>query len=113
MPACLLFCRQSSTRRRIRAPLLLVALAVFGGLVSTAGASARAPHNGLIAFSRWQPGGSNEDVYVVNADGSDERRLTEQPFHDSGPAWSPDGQQIAFFSRLGNNTDIYAMNADG
>jgi Tol biopolymer transport system component len=80
--------------------------------VSAAGAAGNAPRNGLIAFSRLDDG-SNEDVYVVSADGSGERRLTDQFGHDSGPAWSPDGRKIAFFSRRHNNTDIYVMNADG
>jgi TolB protein len=52
-------------------------------------------------------------VFVINADGSEGRRLT-RGYHDS-PVWSPDGQRIAFNGpgRLGRGTDIYVMNADG
>ena len=50
-------------------------------------------------------GGTN-GVYVVNADGSGQRRLAR---HGSTPAWSPDGRTIAFFS----DSTIYLMNADG
>ena len=49
----------------------------------------------------------------MSPDGSGERRLTDESGHYSGPASSPDGRRIAFFSRRNKNTDIYAMNADG
>jgi TolB protein len=57
--------------------------------------------------------GSYLDIYVINADGSGERKLTS----DGGrPFWSPDGQKIVFASRqprFSRNFDIYVMNADG
>jgi Tol biopolymer transport system component len=57
------------------------------------------------------------DIYVMNADGSNQIRLTNNAAADSDPAWSPDGTRIAFLSdRHGNgggNTEIYVMNADG
>ena len=49
------------------------------------------------------------DVYVVNADGSGQRRLTRNPARDGSPAWSPDGRKIAFVSR----GEVYVMNGDG
>jgi len=48
----------------------------------------------------------------MNADGSDQTRLTNDTAVGNAPAWSPDGSQIAFHSNLAGN-DIYAMNADG
>jgi Tol biopolymer transport system component len=51
------------------------------------------------------PGGVH--VYVVNADGSGQRRLARES--SRGPAWSPDGGRIAFVAPEG----IYVMNADG
>jgi Tol biopolymer transport system component len=45
----------------------------------------------------------------MNADGSGQTRLTSGLEYDSDPAWSPDGERIAF-SRDG---DIYLMNPDG
>ena len=50
----------------------------------------------------WSPDGaqiayaSSGDIYVMNADGSDVRRLTTDAAEDVRPAWSPDGRQIAF-----------------
>ncbi len=53
------------------------------------------------------------DIYVMNADGSDQTRLTDVSAWDSYPSWSPDGQRIAFQSYGDGNWEIYVMNADG
>ena len=55
----------------------------------------------------------NWEIYVMNADGSGERNLTRNPAFDGGPAWSPDGREIAFRSTRDGNTEVYVMNADG
>jgi len=50
----------------------------------------------------------------MNADGSGQTNLTNDPAADLSPAWSPDGTKIAFNSdRGGGAQDIYVMNADG
>jgi Tol biopolymer transport system component len=57
-----------------------------------------------------------QQVYVMNADGSNQTRLTENrsaPSGESGPAWSPDGTHIAFISSREGSNQIYIMNADG
>src|SRR5437588_5946021 len=54
------------------------------------------------------------DIYVMNADGSGQTRLTSDPNDDRAPVWSPDGSRIAFQSlRNGVNYQVYVMNADG
>jgi Tol biopolymer transport system component len=54
------------------------------------------------------------EIWVMNADGSDQTQLTYGPGSDFGPAWSPDGTQIAFVRDFGSgNRPIYLMNADG
>jgi TolB protein len=49
----------------------------------------------------------------MNADGTDQTRLTDDPAQDSEPSWSPDGNKITFHSRRDGNLEIYVMNADG
>ena len=54
------------------------------------------------------------DIFVMNADGSGQQRLTGNAMVDVFEAWSTDGQTIVFRRRLeGTNWDIYAINADG
>ena len=48
-------------------------------------------------------------IYVMNADGSGQRRLTGTAGFEDSPAWSPDGQKIAF----GRDGGVYVVNADG
>ena len=70
-----------------------------------------------ITFLSDQDGKTN--IYVMNDDGSDVRRLTDTPFKVSGPTWSPDGRQIAFHVNLETDPkkwqqyDVFVMNADG
>ena len=66
-----------------------------------------APDGRRIAFASRRRG--SLDIYVMNADGTDTRRLTATGDDDDNPTWSPDGRRLAF-NRAG---DIYAMNADG
>jgi Tol biopolymer transport system component len=69
--------------------------------------------NTKIAFQSNRDG--NFEIYVMNADGSGQRRLTQNPAKDVSPVWSPDGRRIAFSSDRGGArfSDIYVMNADG
>jgi Tol biopolymer transport system component len=55
-----------------------------------------------------------KEIFVINADGSGLRRLTRNTVPDWEPAWSPDGQKIAWL-RQGDGTraDVFVMNADG
>ncbi|HVE51164.1 MAG TPA: protein kinase, partial [Casimicrobiaceae bacterium] len=55
----------------------------------------------------------NEEVYVMNPDGSGQRRLTHAKARDAGPTFSPDGKRIAFSSQRGGQIEIFVMNADG
>jgi Tol biopolymer transport system component len=61
-----------------------------------------------IAFVSDRDG--NQDIYTLNSDGSDLRRLTTQPGVDRAPAWSPDGQQLAFVSDRSGQAVLFLMN---
>jgi TolB protein len=49
----------------------------------------------------------------MNADGSNQTRLTNIAVHDADPSWSPDGQKIAFLSERDFDMEVYVMDADG
>jgi TolB protein len=78
---------------------------------------------GAYAEPAWSPDGrklafvseraGNSEVYVMNANGSGQRRLTRNPAFDGDPAWSPDGRKIAFVSHRDDSYGVYVMNADG
>ena len=54
------------------------------------------------------------DIYVMDARGSGEIRLTHHEAEDSFPLWSPDGSKILFTTtRDGVRSEIYVVNADG
>ena len=56
----------------------------------------------------------NYEVYVMDADGSNKRQLTDRQEFDGHPSWSPDGKWIIFTSRRENRiAEIYVMEADG
>lgn len=56
---------------------------------------------------------ANGELYVMNADGSGQTRLTYDEGNDGRPLWSPDGKTIIFDSDRGDPAEIYRMNADG
>ena len=59
------------------------------------------------------------DIYVMDDDGSNLRKLTNTPPHESRPAWSPDGKSIAFSRQMEapgewpQRESIFLMDADG
>jgi len=56
----------------------------------------------------------DDEIYVVRADGTDARNLTNNPANDWGPDWSPDGSTIAFNSdRDGGKLRGFLMDPDG
>lgn len=69
------------------------------------------PTEPRIAFYADSPGELNAEVYLIDADGRNLRNLTQNPAHDWDPAWSSDGQEIAFVSMRDGNAEIYVVDA--
>ena len=94
----------------------LVVVFIAGGItqakpVLSQSVAANSVQNGRIAFYSDRDG--NFEIYVMNADGTRQTRLTNNTEYDWGPTWSPDGNKIAFESYRDGNGEIYVMNADG
>lgn len=56
------------------------------------------PDRQHIAYRRQALGAAQSDIIVANADGSNPERITHSGRHDTQPAWSPDGREIAYIS---------------
>jgi len=72
---------------------------------------ALSPDGKKIAYMYWD--GMQAEIYVMDADGGNPVRLTNDWHDDEEPAWSPDSKKIAFMSDREGNEEIYVMNADG
>jgi Tol biopolymer transport system component len=97
------------------------------------------PDGSKIALTYWQ--NDHWEIHTMNSDGTNRQRLTETPltvlaentkpqvqtvdgkerivpranphWNNAAPAWSPDGQQLAFMSDRTGTWEIWIMNADG
>jgi serine/threonine protein kinase/Tol biopolymer transport system component len=76
---------------------------------------------GLSGIS-WTPDGrivygsgarGNQDIWIVNADGSDQRQLTANANADLWPEVTPDGRYIVFVSDRAGGSNIWRMDIDG
>ncbi|HJN17953.1 MAG TPA: DUF5050 domain-containing protein, partial [Armatimonadota bacterium] len=74
-------------------------------------------------YPRWSPDGKriafgsdrdgNNEIYVMDADGTNQTRLTYNDVNDYSVSWSPDGSKIAYSSWLDDYDNVHVMNADG
>ena len=103
-------------RRYSFAHFILAGVVVLGLTVLMVNVDAQAQ----IAFSSNRDG--NWEIYVMDDDGGNQRRLTNSPASDHSPSWSPDGKRIAFVSERDGHVhvingiptdEIYVMDADG
>jgi Tol biopolymer transport system component len=76
------------------------------GIIKCPGSPPSAP-TGQIAFVR------DGDIWVMDADGGNARRLTTSAKAEGNPTWSPDGSTIAYIRGEGSQSQIWLMNADG
>ena len=73
---------------------------------------APSPLTGIIVYNS-RPDVLSLDIYSMNADGTNQARLTTNPAADYDPSVSGDGTRIAFVSDRDTNDEIYVMNANG
>ncbi len=112
--------RRTATKvpRKALLALLLIgclSLPVLGGIGLVRFAGARTEDRGKIVFSSNRDGAPSAfDIYVMDADGSNVRRVTHGMLAYE-PVWSPDGKKIAFRSTLHETpvNEIYVIDADG
>ena len=98
---------QKNRIAHLRGLILMVGFA----LIPVSSAQSR---DATIAYSSDWDSPGNHDIFVMKADGSQPRNLTNNPAsYDSVPDWSPDGSKIAFTSDRDGNLEIYVMDADG
>jgi Tol biopolymer transport system component len=86
-------------------------------LINFGGRSSWSPDGKRIAF---EGRATRKDIYVIDVDGKNLTNLTQDGVGNYAPAWSPDGNQIAYGSwrdwaagEIANVEEIYVMNADG
>ena len=74
-------------------------------------APAWSPDGKRILFdTRW---GGDWDIWVIDADGANQRQLTRVGANTARATWSSDGKSIAFHSTRDGPTEIYTMDGDG
>jgi len=98
-------------RRRATAIFLIIGLVVIAPPVRTQKAGQAELRHWKIVFDSYRDG--DQEIYVMNPDGSNQQRLTNRKGPDRHPAWSPDGKRIAFASDREGTMAIFALDPDG
>ena len=78
-------------RRRYNLGRLVLASAVVVGLIPLMVCVDAQAQIAFVSDRDW-----NLEIYVMDADGDNLRRLTNSPLGETEPSWSPDGERIAF-----------------
>jgi eukaryotic-like serine/threonine-protein kinase len=71
---------------------------------------ALSPDGNWLAFNSTE---HQEELFLIGADGSGFRQLTNDRVRNRGPRWSPDGKRLAFFSTRSGDWEIWTIRADG
>ena len=84
--------------------IALSCVSLLMGVVLLISVQAQAPTRAQIAFTANRDG--SWDIYAMDADGKNQRNLTNNPARDRMPKWSPDGRRIASVSNRDLNAEV-------
>ena len=105
--------RSPSLLSRRTTPLVLCALAISAILPAQTPEPIRFARNAGVANDGRVAFTYQDDIWVVDADGSNPHRLTVNVARDFSPRFSPDGKWIAFTSNRTGNNDVFIMPSTG
>ena len=66
-----------------------------------------------VAYYSVPENNSNNELFVMNADGSSNRQITRDSWQESQPVWIKDGKKIAFLCNESGSSQVWEMNPDG
>ncbi|WP_199163382.1 S9 family peptidase [Parabacteroides provencensis] len=66
-----------------------------------------------VAYYNVPQNKSNREVFVINADGSDNKQITSTPYSENNAVWIKGGTKIAFLSSESGSSQLWEMNPDG
>jgi hypothetical protein len=107
LTALLAACASAPTPGTTPAPTAITAATALASGTPPAATPAPAP-SGRIAFQRTGPDGG---IFVIDADGSNERRILQGTF--GTPRWSPDGTSLAVYQETEDHVGVAVVQADG
>lgn len=66
-----------------------------------------------VTESILKEGKTNSEIYLMNIDGSNQRKLTSNPAADYSPQWMPDGKSLLFLSTRKNGAQAWKLSLEG
>jgi dipeptidyl aminopeptidase/acylaminoacyl peptidase len=88
-------------------------LIIFGSMIPSIQGQNKIKQNAGVIVFQTERHGPNEKIYIMNADGSVQIRLTFNNAREVCPSISPNGQYIAFASDRDGSYQLFTMNPDG